>query len=54
MDESRKLMIFSKKHTLSSREIESAVKLLYPGELGKLGVQYGRQSLQKFSDAANN
>jgi histone H2B len=54
MAESRKLMIFSKKQTLSSKEVETSIKLLYPGELGKLAVQYGRNSLQKFTEAANN
>lgn len=54
MDECRRLMIFSKKNTLTSKEVESSIKLLYPGELGKLAVQYGRQSLQKFSENTNN
>lgn len=33
MCEARNLMIYSKKQTLSSREIETAVKLHFPGEL---------------------
>ncbi|CDW90905.1 histone h2b [Stylonychia lemnae] len=54
MDESRRLMIFCKKSTLSSKEIESSIKLLFPGELAKLGVQYGKSSLQKFTENAQN
>ncbi len=38
MEESRKLVIFSKKQTLSSKEIETATRLLFAGELGKLAV----------------
>lgn len=38
MTESRHLMIHSKKNTLSSKEIESAAKILFPGELQKLAV----------------
>jgi len=41
MDEARRLLIHSKKQTLSSKEIETAIKLIFPGELAKLGVQYG-------------
>jgi len=54
MEESRRLLIFSKKQTLSSKEIETAIKLIFPGELAKLGVQYGNQSLQKFKENAKN
>jgi histone H2B len=51
MQEARNLMIFSKKQTLSSKEIESAIKLHFPGELMKLAVQTSRGSLQKFTNA---
>jgi histone H2B len=54
MDESRRLMIFSKKQTLQSREIESSIKILFPGELCKLAIQYGRESLKKVQESANN
>ena len=33
LDEGRKLLLFSKKQTLSSREIETAIKIIFPGEL---------------------
>lgn len=38
MDEGRKLLLFSKKQTLSSREIETAIKIIFPGELQKLAI----------------
>ena len=50
MKEARNLMIFSKKQTLTSKEIETAIKLLFPGELCKLAVQTSRNSLTKFSE----
>jgi histone H2B len=53
LKEARNLMIFSKRSTLSSKEIESAVKLLFPGELQKLAVQTGRSTLQKLQASAN-
>lgn len=53
MDESRRLMIFSKKQTLTSKEVESAIRLHFTGELGKLAISYGRNSLQKYSESAN-
>ena len=49
LKESRGLMFMGKKQTLSSRECESSVKLMVPGELGKHAVQEGRKALKKFS-----
>ena len=37
--EGREMMMFGKKQTLSSKECESAVKILIPGELGKESVK---------------
>lgn len=51
MKESRDLMIYSKKQTLSSKEIEAAVKLHIPGELCKLAMQVSRSSLAKFAQS---
>ena len=51
MQEARNLMIFSKRQTLSSKEVESAIKLHFPGELMKLAIQTSRGSLQKFTTA---
>lgn len=50
MSEARKLMIFTKKQTLSSKEIESAVKLLFSGELGKHAVSQGRLAIAKYAE----
>lgn len=52
MKEARNLMIFSKKHTLTSKEVESAIKLLFPGELKTLAVKSSRASLQKFQESS--
>ena len=38
MSESRMLVINGRKHTLQSQDVEAAVKLLIPGELGKHAV----------------
>ena len=49
LKEARGMMVFSKKQTLGSKECESGVKLLIPGELGKHAVQEGRKALKKYS-----
>lgn len=54
MKEARDLTIFTKKQTLSSKEIETAIKLHFPGELQKLAIQTCRHSLQKYSQNNNN
>ena len=54
MQEARNLMVFSKRQTLSSKEIETAIKLNFPGELCKLAIQTGRQSLSKFAENNSN
>lgn len=54
MTEARKLVIYSKKQTLSSREIETATRLIFPGELGKLAINQGRASIAKYSEQSNN
>jgi histone H2B len=48
MDEARKLTLFSKKSTLSSKEIESSCKLLFKGELQKHAINEGRKAITKF------
>jgi len=47
--ESSKLVRYNRKRTLSSREIQSAVKLLLPGELSKHAVSEGTKAVQKFT-----
>ena len=45
--EASKLVRASKKHTLSAREVQSAVKLLLPGELAKHAIIEGCKALNK-------
>ena len=46
--ESSKLVRYNKKHTLSAREVQSAVKLLLPGELAKHAIIEGAKAVNKF------
>lgn len=41
---------FNKKRTLSSREMQSSVRLLLPGELSKHAVSEGMKALNKFTE----
>ena len=43
--ESSKLVRYNRKRTLSSREIQSAVKLLLPGELSKHAISEGTKAV---------
>ena len=45
--EASKLVRYNKKHTLSAREIQSAVKLLLPGELAKHAIIEGAKAVNK-------
>eukprot|EP00353_Schmidingerella_taraikaensis_P015004 CAMPEP_0185622848 /NCGR_PEP_ID=MMETSP0436-20130131/59478_1 /TAXON_ID=626734 ORGANISM="Favella taraikaensis, Strain Fe Narragansett Bay" /NCGR_SAMPLE_ID=MMETSP0436 /ASSEMBLY_ACC=CAM_ASM_000390 /LENGTH=127 /DNA_ID=CAMNT_0028264685 /DNA_START=164 /DNA_END=547 /DNA_ORIENTATION=- len=47
--EASKLVRYNKKQTLSSREIQTAVRLLLPGELAKHAVTEGTKAVTKFS-----
>lgn len=49
--EASKLVRYNKKHTLSSREVQTAVRLLLPGELAKHAVSEGTKAVTKFSSA---
>jgi histone H2B len=49
--ESSKLARYNKKHTLSSREVQTAVRLLLPGELAKHAVSEGTKAVTKYSSA---
>jgi len=49
--ESNRLTRYSHKNTLSSREIQTAVKLLLPGELSKHAVSEGTKAVTKFNTA---
>ena len=49
--ESGKLVRYNKKNTLTSREIQTAVRLLLPGELAKHAVSEGTKAVTKFTAA---
>ena len=47
--EASKLVRYNKKQTLSSREIQTAVRLLLPGELAKHAVSEGTKAVTKYT-----
>ena len=47
--ESSKLVRYNKKRTLSFREVQTAVKLLLPGELAKHAISEGTKAVTKFT-----
>ena len=47
--ESSKLVRYNKRKTLSSREIQTSVKLLLPGELAKHAISEGTKAVTKFT-----
>jgi len=49
--ESGKLARYNKRHTITSREIQTAVRLLLPGELAKHAVSEGTKAVTKFHSA---
>jgi histone H2B len=49
--EASKLVRYNKKHTLSAREIQSAVKLILPGELAKHAIIEGAKAVNKFASS---
>ena len=50
--EASKLARYNKKATLSSREVQTAVRLLLPGELVKHAVSEGTKAVTKFTSSA--
>ena len=48
--ESSRLLRYNKKGTLSSREIQTAVRLLLPGELARHAVSEGTKAVNKYSN----
>ena len=51
--EASKLVRYNKKHTLSAREVQSAVKLLLPGELAKHAIIEGAKAVNKFASGSS-
>ena len=49
--EAGKLCKYNKKATLSSREVQTAVRLVLPGELAKHAVSEGTKAVTKFTSA---
>ena len=49
--EAAKLVRYNKKHTLSSKEVQSAVKLILPGELAKHALAEGTKAVTKYSSS---
>ena len=49
--EASKLARYNKKNTISSREIQTAIRLVLPGELAKHAVSEGTKAVTKFTSA---
>jgi histone H2B len=49
--EASRLARYTKKHTITSREIQTAVRLLLPGELAKHAVSEGTKAVTKYNTA---
>ena len=49
--EASRLAQYGKKSTLSSREIQTAVKLLLPGELSKHAISEGTKAVSKYTSS---
>ncbi len=51
VNEAGRLSRYNKKSTLSSREVQTAVRLALPGELAKHAVSEGTKAVAKFTSA---
>ncbi|QLL34448.1 hypothetical protein HG536_0G03100 [Torulaspora globosa] len=51
--EASKLAAYNKKSTISAREIQTAVRLILPGELAKHAVSEGTRAVTKYSSASS-
>jgi len=49
--EAGRLARYNKRHTISSREIQTAVRLLLPGELAKHAVSEGTKAVTKYQSS---
>ncbi|ORY82436.1 histone-fold-containing protein [Protomyces lactucae-debilis] len=50
--EASKLAAYNKKSTISSREIQTSVRLILPGELAKHAVSEGTKAVTKYSSSS--
>lgn len=51
--EASRLAKYNKKSTLTSREIQTAVSLIFPGELGKHAISEGTKAVMKFNEKSD-
>ena len=51
-NEAGKLVCYNKKGTLTSREIQTAVRLALPGELAKHAVSEGTKAITKYTSSS--
>ena len=51
--ESSRLAHYNKRSTISSREIQTAIRLLLPGELAKHAVSEGTKAVTKYTSSKN-
>lgn len=49
--EAGRLARYNKRHTITSREVQTAVRLLLPGELAKHAVSEGTKAVTKFNSS---
>lgn len=49
--ESSRLAHYNKRHTITSREVQTAVRLLLPGELAKHAVSEGTKAVTKYTSS---
>ena len=49
--ESGKLVQYSSRRTLAAREIQTAVRLILPGELAKHAISEGNKAVSKFDSS---
>ena len=52
--EAGRLARYNKKHTISSREIQTAVRLILPGELAKHAVSEGTKAVTKYNSSSSS
>ncbi|XP_071945277.1 late histone H2B.2.2-like [Antedon mediterranea] len=52
-NEGSRLAQYNKKSTISSREVQTAVRLLLPGELAKHAVSEGTKAVTKYTSSSN-
>jgi len=52
--EAGRLARYNKRHTISSREIQTAVRLILPGELAKHAVSEGTKAVTKYNSSSDS